>query len=331
MARDIDSYLRELQAALAGADPALVQDALFDAEEHLQAELAAGGEFAKVVEDYGTPEEVAAAYVATSVVLNAAPVTSGEADAEAAGTLPAVVAAQTAGTGATGAAAIGAPVTGPTTVAGVAQPSVWRQIFGVVVDPRVFKALLYMIVSLGTGVAYFTIVVTGLSMSAGLLILVIGVPFLVLTLGVVRGVALFEGRLVELLLGTRMPRRPRSEPPGSGFVQRMWFWLKDGRTWASVVYLVLMLPLGVVYFTVAVTGLAVGFGLIALPFVQLASGHTWLDYGVNGVHEFLLPAWGMPLAVIGGALLLLGLLHVVRWIGRGHALCAKAMLVRLAK
>ena len=40
-------------------------------------------------------------------------------------------------------------------------PSALRQIFGVFVDPAVYKALVYMILSLGTGIAYFTIVVTG--------------------------------------------------------------------------------------------------------------------------------------------------------------------------
>ena len=94
-----------------------------------------------------------------------------------------------------------------------AAPGVWAQIFGVFVDPRVYKALLYMLISLATGVAYFTIVVTGVSTAAGLLILVIGIPLLLLVLGIVRGMALFEGRLVEVLLGTRMPRRPRAEPP----------------------------------------------------------------------------------------------------------------------
>ena len=33
-------YLAQLRTALAGADPALVQDALYDAEEYLRAELA---------------------------------------------------------------------------------------------------------------------------------------------------------------------------------------------------------------------------------------------------------------------------------------------------
>jgi len=112
----------------------------------------------------------------------------------------------------------------------------------VFVDPQVWKSLLYMLISLGTGIAYFTVVVTMLSTSLGSSILIIGLPLLLLTLALVRGMALAEGRLVEALLGTRMPRRPRSEIPGS-FFQRLWFWLKDRRTWASLVYLVLMLPL----------------------------------------------------------------------------------------
>jgi hypothetical protein len=66
VASDIQSYLRELQAALAGSDPALVQDALFDAEEHLHAELAAGRVFEDIVDHYGTPAEVAAAYLETA-------------------------------------------------------------------------------------------------------------------------------------------------------------------------------------------------------------------------------------------------------------------------
>jgi len=38
--RTVEQYLDALRAALRGADPALVQDALYDAEEHLHAELA---------------------------------------------------------------------------------------------------------------------------------------------------------------------------------------------------------------------------------------------------------------------------------------------------
>ncbi|MGV7194671.1 hypothetical protein [Xanthomonas axonopodis] len=36
----ISDYLAQLRQALAGADPAMIQDALYDAEEYLRAELA---------------------------------------------------------------------------------------------------------------------------------------------------------------------------------------------------------------------------------------------------------------------------------------------------
>jgi hypothetical protein len=391
VAKDIETYLKELQAAMAstGADPALVQDALFDAEEHMRAEMAVGGvvgrgtatyetRFAAVVEGYGSPEEVAAAYLGTAPVHETAPAIGGPSVGEAA---PAVEAGATAGAEATAVreavvqvpgevppaapsaipGAFGAPPVAPgapvaptppfapapaaaPTPAGVqagmaaaaagaqAQPSVLHQIFGVFADPAVYKALLYMLLSLITGVVYFTIVVTGLSTAGGMLVMIVGIPLLLAVLGIVRAMALFEGRLVELLLGTRMPRRPRSEPPGAGFFQRMWFWVKDGRTWASMAYMVLMLPLGIVYFTVAVTGLATAVGLITSPLWAWAGwvgDHTFIYEGV--AYDWWLPVWGIPLAVIGGALLLIGMMHLIRWIGRGHAMFAKAMLVRLSK
>jgi Putative sensor/HAAS len=349
VASDINSYLKELQAALAGADPALVQDALFDAEEHLQAETAAGCAFAEVAEAYGSPEEVAAAYMDTTREQQrgpgsgpmAAPAVTAAATAPAAGpaATPTGPVLSAPGGGAGSAAAAPAAVVPSAAVPSAAvsaaaapaeYPSVWGQIFGVFVDPQVYKSLLYMLIALATGTFYFTVVVTMLSTSLGMSVLIVGLPLLLLTLGFVRGMALFEGRVVELFLGTRMPRRPRAEFPGS-FFQRLWFWLRDGRTWASMVYLVLMLPIGVFYFTFAVTGLAVGVAMIVWPFVQLITGHTWLNYGFDGAQEWLLPAWAMVLFVIAGFLVLLGCLHAYRWIGRGHAVFAKAMLVRLAK
>ena len=211
---------------------------------------------------------------------------------------------------------------------GAAPPSVWQQIFGVFADPAVYKALVYMILSLGTGIAYFTIVVTGVSTAGGMLVLIIGIPLFLLVLGLVRAMSLFEGRLVEWLLGTRMPRRLRADPPNAGFFERIWFWVKDGRTWASMAYMVLMLPLGIVYFTVAVTGLATGLGLLASPSVGHGSGITPSSSTVS-IHDWWFPVWGIPLALIAGVILLIGTMHVIKWIGRGHAAFAKAMLVRL--
>jgi hypothetical protein len=66
--RSIDDYLGQLRAALAGQDPALIQDALYDAEEYLRAEIAAHPTKSEadvlelIASTYGAPDEMAAAY-----------------------------------------------------------------------------------------------------------------------------------------------------------------------------------------------------------------------------------------------------------------------------
>jgi hypothetical protein len=333
VAKDIDTYLKELQAALtaAGADRALVQDALFDAEEYLRTEMAERYEaeaasveeyqtrFVAVIDGYGSPEEVAAAYLGAP--------REGAAAADGAAASP-------------GAAAEGAPASevapvplaprwgaAPSAGGGPARPGAWRQVFGVVVDPAFYKALLYMLISLVTGIAYFTIVVTGVSVSAGASVLIVGIPLFLLVLGTVRAMSLVESRLVEELLGTRMPRRERAELPEAGWLQRVLYWVKDRRTWASMAYMMLMLPLGVAYFTIAVTGLSVGLGLIVSPFFDTV---RLSDLFINHVsYHFALPAWSMPLVVLSGLIILLLWMHLVRLLGRGHAALAKNMLVCL--
>ena len=84
--------------------------------------------------------------------------------------------------------------------------------FNVVSDPRTYGALLYMLLSLATGIFYFTWVVTGLSLTFGFAILIIGIPFALLFIASVRVLSYVEGRIVEALLGVRMPRRPPAEP-----------------------------------------------------------------------------------------------------------------------
>src|ERR1700721_3297979 len=76
--RSIDDYLKQLRAALEGEDPSLIQDALYDAEEYLRAEVAAhpGKSEADVLEliasTYGAPEEEATAYRDTEAKVKAA-------------------------------------------------------------------------------------------------------------------------------------------------------------------------------------------------------------------------------------------------------------------
>ena len=87
MADTVEGYLAQLRAALAGADPALVQDALYDAEEYLRAAIAEGDGSPEAVEAaveaYGTP--VAVATGAGEDEVRAWPIPAGATAVEAAG------------------------------------------------------------------------------------------------------------------------------------------------------------------------------------------------------------------------------------------------------
>jgi uncharacterized membrane protein len=308
----IAAYLQALRQALHGADPALIQDALYDAEQHLRAELAARSELdeavaiAQIVNSYGAPDEVAAAYRET------------ESRVQAAMAMPR------------------APKVGiPSSPAGSAPPvGVLRRFFGVYGDVRSWTALFYCLLALFTGIFYFSFVTIGLSLSLGLSILIIGVPFFVAFIGSARLLALVEGRIVEAMTGERMPRRPVSPPPESSLLQRIGAMLKDWRTWSTLAYEALMLPLGVVYFSLTVTGLAIGLGL---TLAALAGGLRLLGFEILGDTQIQLggivsdedanhPLMLLLYAVSGFVWVTLTM-HMVRGIARLHGMLAKRMLV----
>jgi uncharacterized membrane protein len=289
--RTVEQYLDSLRSALQGADRALIQDALYDAEEHLRAELAQrpgdneGDVLGSIVTSYGAPEEVADAYRSNEATIQKA---------------------------------LRTPPPRPRTTA-------LGRFFGVYADPRAYLSILYMLLALVTGVAYFTFAVTGLSMSIGLAILIIGVPFFLLFVGAARFVALAEGRVVETMLGTRMPRRPVYPDRDTPFLKRIGEMLKDPRTWGTLVYFLLMLPLGVFYFTFVVVGVIVSLATFLAPIFVLLyhAGLVQIDGEVQAPHPALL-----PLISILGLLLLTVTMHLTRGIGYLHGQLAKTLLVQ---
>ena len=291
----IAEYLDRLRRALAGADPALVQDALYDAEEYLRSELAEnpGRSEAEVIAavagSYGAPAEVADIYRDTeSRVANA----------------------------------LRSPPPPP-------RKSAAGRFFGVAADPRTYGALFYMVLSLATGTFYFAWVVTGVSVSLGMSVLIIGIPLIVLYFGSVRLLSLVEGRIVEAMLGERMPRRPLYSERGKPWLQRIADLFTDPRSWSTQLYFLLMLPLGIVYFTAAVTLLAVSLAFIAAPVAVLfgsISGGLWLDNIQVGSEQGWW--WQLPLLFVAGVVLLFTTLHLVRSVGQLHGQLAKHLLVK---
>jgi uncharacterized membrane protein len=276
--RSIDQYLRQLREELAGADAALIQDALYDSEEYLRAEVAAHPEKSEsdvlelIASTYGAPDEVADAYRDTEVKVKAAMAT---------------------------------PRKVPKSKLGA--------FFGVFLDPRAYTSLFFMLLCLATGIIYFVFAVAGLSMSAGFAVLIIGVPFFLMFVAIGRVVSLAEGRLIEAMTGVRMPRRPVYQGRASGFWARIGEMLRDRRTWSTIAYFVLMLPIAVIL-----------------------SRAGW--FGMSGVEvfshaqpEWLFDTWiAIPILGVAGLLLLTSLMHLARGVGKVHAMFAKSMLVARA-
>ena len=290
--RSIDQYLSQLRDAVKGEDPALIQDALYDAEEYLRAEVAQhpGKSEADVLEliasTYGAPDEVAEAYRTTEKTVREA-------------LKPLKPAPRKTALG---------------------------RFFGVYADSRAWMALFFMVLSLGTGIFYFTVAVTGLSLSAGLAVLIIGVPVFLLFIGLTRVLSLVEGRLIEGLLGVRMPRRPLRSTQGLPFISRIKEMLVDRRTWTTLLYMVLMLPLGIVYFTIAVVMLALGIGALVAPFAGLLQIFGPESSGLQIDGEFLPWQATLPLALVG-LLILTALMHGARLIGQLHGRYAHELLL----
>lgn len=160
-----------------------------------------------------------------------------------------------------------------------------------------------------------------------LLVLIIGLPIAALFLLSVWGISLVEGRIVEALLGVRMPRRPLYSQKKMGFWPRIKTMLTDKHTWLSLVYMILQLPLGVIYFTVFVTLIAFSLSCVAAPILQLGFDIP-IIWNWNGVSYFF-AGWFLPIVVIGGILLLILTMHLAKLLGQTHGMLAKIMLVRI--
>lgn len=302
--KTIKEYLAQLRTALAGADPAMIQDALYDAEEHLRSELAENpgmGEaelLEKIATSYGAPEEVADIYRSTEQTVTRA---------------------------------LRTPPPRP-------RESAFGRFFGVIADPHTWGAMFYMLLALPVGIFYFTWAVAGLSLSGGLAITIIGLLFFLLFMASVRGLSLLESRIVEGMLGVRMPRRPPYTERDQPLLKRIAAMLTDPRTWATLLYMLLMLPLGIAYFVIVVVPTSVSLAFLAFVFAMVFR-HGWLQ-GLY-VNQQILVDWGFGPHIPGwpdtvvllviGILLPFLMLHLVRWIGRMHGALAKHLLVKSAR
>jgi uncharacterized membrane protein len=296
MIKNIEEYLEILKRELKGSDPALIQDALSDAEEHLRTALEESVDntpgiseevaLQPLVERYGSPSEVASAYKEIESRV-----------------LPVLAISETR------------------------VPRFHRKkFFGVVADAQAWSAFLYLLLSGLTGCIYGMWTLMGASFSLFSLILIIGIPLTGLFLLSIRGIALVEGRIVEALLGLRMPRRPLFLKKDLSWSQKFRALIVESHTWKALAYLILHFPVGALYFASAATLFAFSLKLFLYPLWYWGLGRPLITLSQS--LRIYPPVWSIPLISVAGLLMLPLILHLAKSTGKLHARFAKFMLVQ---
>jgi signal transduction histidine kinase len=191
-------------------------------------------------------------------------------------------------------------------------------------QPTIAGSTVYLLFNLVTGVFWFSLLVTMLATSLGLLIIWVGFPLLVLTLLVTKGAATIERAWVRTTLGVEIPSPYRQIPEGSALVRARAL-MTDPAVWRDMGYLVLGLPLGIIEFTLVMVFVPTALALIAAPLYQVFLPTIEVDFG-NG-REWVFDSFtkSLPLTALGIVLALLTV-PLLRGVARGHGKLALAML-----
>ncbi|MGN6685941.1 MAG: sensor domain-containing protein [Actinomycetales bacterium] len=172
---------------------------------------------------------------------------------------------------------------------------------------------LHLLADLVLGPVVFSLAVTAVAASAGLAVTVVGTPLLVLTLLAARGLASLERKRLGVLLAAT-PRPAAATPVG------FWRKLADAEAWRAVLYLVLLLPVGTVTGTLALTVWSLALGGVGYPLYAPFLGDAAVHVGswtLSGVPAALLAvAVGVAAALVAPT--------VLRWLAALDLALARA-------
>jgi uncharacterized membrane protein len=242
---DIQQYLKELQNALQGQSAGLVQDALYDVENHFL-EASANDKDSSVdalIDAFGYPKEIATQYIQL------------EEDSKR------------------------------YLYCSDSNKPMFNGFFESLACFKNYKSLIYFFISLPLSIVYFGWVMLFGVPALILSLVVVGLPFLALFLKTQAYLALIEGQLISAFLGVRMPRRPGRIALSNSSKARSWKGLsetlKSPHCWRIVFYSVLHLPLSATYFfavcVLFVGSLALMVSPLVDPLIHAFAPHLTID------------------------------------------------------
>jgi signal transduction histidine kinase len=202
-----------------------------------------------------------------------------------------------------------------------------RRWYGPYGREQVWRESASLLLDLFIGIALFTAVTVLLSISAGLLVTLIGLPLLVATLQGGRLISGVERARLRALVGADLP----------GFAPVVWptgMWPRVKRAvadvpgWKALAYGVLMLPWGIFAFTATVVLWSLSWSMASAP-LWAWIGDRPPPFTVNGVRVKMEGWWlvgAVAAAVVLGLLLLAALPRIVHGLSRLHVAFARSLL-----
>jgi signal transduction histidine kinase len=175
------------------------------------------------------------------------------------------------------------------------------------IDRRTWLATAHVIGDLPVSVVTFTVVITLLSLAAGLAVtFLLAVPVAWLLVVCSAGLGRFERARAAALLGTDVndPHRPAV----GGWLARLRQRMSSAATWREIAYHLLLLPVGCTGASLVIAGWSGALAVLGLPLIAHLSADRSVHVGLFDVHGASV-WWGVPAGVAA--------LFVAPWIARG--------------
>jgi len=182
-----------------------------------------------------------------------------------------------------------------------------RRFFGVVARPQSYRSIGYLLLGLPLGTVWFTVLISGLSVAASMLVVaLLGIPMLWGMWYVIRAFANVERSVANALLDQDIPFAPLMSTHRGNLWVRLREMTRERDRWRELEYLMLRFPAGVATFTVAVTALTapivVAYAPIYARYVDDSFG-DWFwaseleDFSSNSPWSWLLLPLGLTMLI----------------------------------
>ncbi len=178
---------------------------------------------------------------------------------------------------------------------------------------------LYVLLGLIASIVAFTVWITAVSLSLSLIILIIGLPIVLLSFAVFRGMCNVERRRAALVLGEPIDSSYRPLPPVTRFFQRLRVVCTDPQTWKDTVYLFVLSVVGLTWGTIWLVLWGYALGSLTLPawWWALPDDAMYLWFHVDTWQENAAAvAIGLvliPVSIYAQRGLALSQAHIARW------------------